>query len=48
MNGNILKFLIFISVTFGMAVTTRPIRWRPSADPGQKKDPGDRIKTQRD
>jgi hypothetical protein len=25
-----------------------PIRWRPSADPGQKKDPGDRIKAQRD
>ena len=25
-----------------------PIRWRPGADPGQKKDPGDRIKAQRD
>ena len=25
-----------------------PIRWRPSADPGQKRDPGDRIKAQRD
>jgi hypothetical protein len=25
-----------------------PIRWRPSADPGQKKDPGDGIKAQRD
>ena len=24
MNGNALKFLIFLSVTFGMAVTTRP------------------------
>jgi integrase len=26
MNGNVLKFLIFLSVTFGMAVTTRPGR----------------------
>jgi hypothetical protein len=25
MNGNALKFLIFVSVTFGMAVTTRPV-----------------------
>ena len=25
-----------------------PIRWRPGADPGQKKDPGDRIKAQGD
>ena len=27
---------------------SNPIRWRPSADPGQKRDPGDRIKAQRD
>jgi hypothetical protein len=26
MNGNALKFLIFLSVTFGMTVTTRPVR----------------------
>jgi hypothetical protein len=25
-----------------------PIRWRPSADPGQKQDTGDRIMAQRD
>jgi len=25
-----------------------PIRWRPRADPGQKRDTGDRITAQRD
>jgi hypothetical protein len=31
MNGNALKFLIFLSVTFGIAVTTRPRRTRSYA-----------------
>jgi transposase len=35
MNGNALKFLIFLSVTFGMTVTTRP-PYSPELNPVER------------